>query len=225
MDLLPNDRSLIYEPATSHDLRSWSFGAVSRIRPPGAADWTAAKSTLNDEAIFGPTVDYCCACGKYNGQGFQRTICDRCGVKITTSASRRVRFGHIDLPRPVEHPLGDPTILLDAFPVLPAALRASEVGRALDASYESLLRALSPFQPQAVFESIDAVVQAILPALVEATRWNLDEASIFARGIALVRRQSGDSRCDACGFPLAGLRVTQCPGCGKKIGGRDGSED
>jgi hypothetical protein len=216
MDLLPNDLSLVYGPATSHDIHSWSFGAISAIRTADAADWRAVKRTLNDEAIFGPTVDYRCACGKYNGQNFERMICDQCGVKIATSASRRVRFGHIDLPRPIEHPLGGPALRLDAFPVLPAAIRASEAGSTANASYEKVLRSLDPFEPQAVSDAIGAVVRVVLPALIEAARWNLDEAPILARGIALVRHENSDGRCDRCGFPLAGLGVSECPGCGRK---------
>ena len=57
----------------------------------------------SDEAIFGPTRDYQCYCGKYKNPRYKGIICDKCGVEVTRSSVRRERMGHIDLATPVAH--------------------------------------------------------------------------------------------------------------------------
>jgi len=215
---LPDSLSTVYRPASTHDVHSWSFGAVRAVRSRNPSGWRDLRFTLDDEAIFGPGLDYQCACGKYRGQELERMICDRCGVKVTTAKSRRDRFGHIDFNGQVKHPLGEPTVLLAAFPVLPAAFRESTGGEAINALYEDVVRSLSPFQASAIEQGLEAVVQVVLPILSDCIAWRLEEASVFARGVGLVPRyESDDGRCGRCGFPLAGLQVTECPGCGATI--------
>jgi hypothetical protein len=107
---------------------------------------------------------------------------------------------------------------LGAFPVLPAAFRESAGGRGLDPLYERVLRALGQTDAGAVDHALAAICQLLLPIVVGATAWNIEEASLLARGVALVpRREGDDGRCQACGFPLAGLQLKECPGCGKKL--------
>jgi len=55
------------------------------------------------EAIFGPTRDYQCYCGKYKNPRYKGIVCDKCGVEVTRSSVRRERMGHIDLASPVAH--------------------------------------------------------------------------------------------------------------------------
>jgi DNA-directed RNA polymerase subunit beta' len=55
------------------------------------------------EAIFGPTRDWQCYCGKYKNIRYKGIVCDKCGVEVTRSSVRRERMGHIDLAAPVAH--------------------------------------------------------------------------------------------------------------------------
>ena len=182
---LPHAIATIYRPARITEVRSWSFGAVSVIRNPTAGAWVDSKGSLDDEAIFGPSTDFQCACGKYSGQEHERMICDCCGVKITTSECRRDRFGHINLPFRVRHPLSDTPAWLESFPVLPAAFRESHAGTVLNPLYENLVRSLSPFNAMTVEDVLAAIVRSLLPIVVESTVWSLKEASVLAQGMAL----------------------------------------
>jgi hypothetical protein len=179
MIILPNSISSIYQPASSHDIHSWSFGAISVLRNSDATDWKDRKKTLDDEAIFGPTIDCKCSCGKYDGKRYGGMICDRCGVKVTTPDCRRLRFGHIDLPSPVLHPFAESSLELDAFPVMPAFFRESEGGKLLDTLYKAVLRSLNPFKPDKVIEVFETIIRILLPMVVGTTRWNLQDVSSF----------------------------------------------
>src|SRR5262245_20800945 len=123
--VLPDALVSAYRPATSREIRSWSFGVVKASRSCNAADWPDQRGTLDDQAVFGPTTSDKCACGKYDGPGHRRMICDRCGVKVTSTGVRRERFGHIELGPEFRHPFGEDGDTLAAFPVLPATFRES----------------------------------------------------------------------------------------------------
>lgn len=56
------------------------------------------------QKIFGPVVDFTCACGKKSTK-VQRGFCPKCGVERTHSRVRRYRLGFIKLKHPVVHPL------------------------------------------------------------------------------------------------------------------------
>lgn len=111
--------------ASPKEIRSWA----ERYLPTGeiigeVTSWeTVNYKTLKPEPnglfcqkIFGPVVDFTCACGKKAGklnpivtiqnkvwptQGF----CPKCGVERTTSQVRRYRMGYIHLKQPVAHTL------------------------------------------------------------------------------------------------------------------------
>jgi hypothetical protein len=81
--------------------------------------------------------------------------------------------------------------------VLPATLRESSGGAALDDLYEGILRFLSPFDADRVAKAVDGITRVILPAAVEAVASNLQEAPLFIQGLALVpQRDPADGRCD-----------------------------
>jgi DNA-directed RNA polymerase subunit beta' len=61
------------------------------------------KDGLFCEAIFGPTRDWQCYCGKYKNPRYKGIVCDKCGVEVTRSQVRRERMGHIELATPVAH--------------------------------------------------------------------------------------------------------------------------
>ena len=81
----------------------WSYGEVTKPDTLNYRTLKPEKDGLFCERIFGPERDYECACGKYKKKRFQNTVCDRCGVLVTSSRIRRTRMGHIDLAVPVAH--------------------------------------------------------------------------------------------------------------------------
>jgi DNA-directed RNA polymerase subunit beta' len=99
--------------ASPKEIRSWA----ERFLPNGeiigeVTSWeTVNYKTLKPETnglfcqkIFGPIVDYTCACGK-KAVKLNTGFCSKCGVERTTSQVRRYRMGYIQLNQPVVHTL------------------------------------------------------------------------------------------------------------------------
>lgn len=99
--------------ASPKQIRQWA----ERFLPNGetvgeVTSWeTVNYKTLKPEPnglfcqkIFGPVVDFTCACGKKSTK-IQRGFCSKCGVERTHSRVRRYRLGYIKLKQPVVHPL------------------------------------------------------------------------------------------------------------------------
>ncbi|KQC08995.1 MAG: DNA-directed RNA polymerase subunit beta' [Candidatus Cloacimonas sp. SDB] len=84
-------------------IREWSYGEVIKPDTLNYRTLKPEKGGLFCERIFGPEKDYECSCGKYKKKRFQNTVCDRCGVEITSSRVRRTRMGHIELAVPIAH--------------------------------------------------------------------------------------------------------------------------
>ncbi|MCA8938056.1 MAG: DNA-directed RNA polymerase subunit beta', partial [Planctomycetes bacterium] len=89
--------------ASPDDIRSWSYGEVKKPETINYRTYRSEKDGLFCEKIFGPEKDYECFCGKYKGIKYKGIVCERCGVKVTTSKVRRKRMGHINLAAPVAH--------------------------------------------------------------------------------------------------------------------------
>ncbi|MBI2597343.1 DNA-directed RNA polymerase subunit beta' [Candidatus Daviesbacteria bacterium] len=89
--------------ASPEQIRSWSFGEVTKPETINYRTLKAEKDGLFSENIFGPTKDYECYCGKYKRIRFRGVICDKCGVEVTQNKVRRERMGHISLASPVAH--------------------------------------------------------------------------------------------------------------------------
>jgi len=89
--------------ASPDSIREWSYGEVTKPDTLNYRTLKPEKGGLFCERIFGPEKDYECSCGKYKKKRFQNTVCDRCGVEITTSRVRRSRMGHIELAVPISH--------------------------------------------------------------------------------------------------------------------------
>jgi len=85
--------------ASPDEIRSWSYGEVKKPETINYRTYRAERDGLFCEKIFGPEKDYECFCGKYKGIKYKGIVCERCGVKVTTSKVRRKRMGHIDLAR------------------------------------------------------------------------------------------------------------------------------
>ena len=89
--------------ASPEAIRNWSHGEVLKPETINYRRLRPERDGLFDEAIFGPTKDYQCYCGKYKKIRFKGIICDKCHVEVTRSSVRRERMGHIELASPVAH--------------------------------------------------------------------------------------------------------------------------
>ena len=103
MNDLLDFESLKLTVASGEQIRSWSFGEVTKPETINYRTLKAEKDGLFSENIFGPTKDYECYCGKYKRIRYRGVICDKCGVEVTQSKVRRERMGHINLASPVAH--------------------------------------------------------------------------------------------------------------------------
>ena len=89
--------------ASPDTIMSWSYGEVLKPETINYRRLRPEKDGLFCEAIFGPTRDWQCYCGKYKNPRFKGIVCDKCGVEVTRAAVRRERMGHIGLATPVAH--------------------------------------------------------------------------------------------------------------------------
>ncbi len=89
--------------ASPEQIRSWSYGEVSKPETINYRRLRPEMDGLFCERIFGPTRDWQCYCGKYKNIRYRGIICDKCGVEVTRSSVRRERMGHIELAAPVAH--------------------------------------------------------------------------------------------------------------------------
>ncbi|MBI5957884.1 MAG: hypothetical protein HY866_04060 [Chloroflexi bacterium] len=89
--------------ASPEQIRSWSYGEVTKPETINYRRLRPEKDGLFCEAIFGPQKDYQCYCGKYKNVRYKGIVCDKCGVEVTRSSVRRERLGHIELAAPVAH--------------------------------------------------------------------------------------------------------------------------
>ncbi len=96
-------RALRISLASPETINSWSYGEVLKPETINYRRLRPEKDGLFCEAIFGPTKDWQCYCGKYKNIRFKGITCEKCGVEVTRSAVRRERMGHISLAAPVAH--------------------------------------------------------------------------------------------------------------------------
>jgi len=96
-------KSLRISLASPDTIRSWSYGEVLKPETINYRRLRPEKDGLFCEAIFGPTRDWQCYCGKYKNPRYKGIVCDKCGVEVTRSSVRRERMGHIELATPVAH--------------------------------------------------------------------------------------------------------------------------
>ena len=89
--------------ASPEEIRSWSYGEVKKHETINYRTLKPEEDGLFCEKIFGPTKDYQCACGKSRKNTDKGKKCEKCGVEITESKSRRERMGHIELAAPIVH--------------------------------------------------------------------------------------------------------------------------
>jgi len=96
-------RSIRIGLASPEQILEWSHGEVTKPETINYRRLRPEKDGLFCEAIFGPTKDWQCYCGKYKKVRFRGIKCDKCGVEVTHSRVRRERMGHIALATPIAH--------------------------------------------------------------------------------------------------------------------------
>ena len=89
--------------ASPEQIRSWSYGEVTKPETINYRTLKPEKDGLFCERIFGPQKDWECHCGKYKRIKYKGKKCEKCGVEITRSKVRRERMGSIELAAPVSH--------------------------------------------------------------------------------------------------------------------------
>jgi DNA-directed RNA polymerase beta' subunit len=92
------DRTLRISLASPETIRSWSYGEVLKPETINYRRLRPEKDGLFCEAIFGPTRDWQCYCGKYKNIRYKGIVCDKCGVEVTRSSVRRERWGISSFP-------------------------------------------------------------------------------------------------------------------------------
>jgi len=93
----------IREWAKSPNASSYASGEVKKPETINYRTFKPERDGLFCEAIFGPTKDWECSCGKYKRIKYKGVVCDRCGVEVTQAKVRRERMGFIQLATPVSH--------------------------------------------------------------------------------------------------------------------------
>ena len=78
--------------ASPEKILEWSHGEVTKPETINYRTLKAETDGLFCEKIFGPTKDWECKCGKYKKMRYRGTICDKCGVEVTSSKVRRERL-------------------------------------------------------------------------------------------------------------------------------------
>jgi DNA-directed RNA polymerase subunit beta' len=96
-------RALRVSLASPEQILSWSHGEVTKPETINYRRLRPERDGLFCEAIFGPTKDWQCYCGKYKKIRHKGIVCEKCGVEVTRSRVRRERMGHIRLASPVAH--------------------------------------------------------------------------------------------------------------------------
>lgn len=71
--------------ASPEKILEWSHGEVTKPETINYRTLKAETDGLFCEKIFGPTKDWECKCGKYKKMRYRGTICDKCGVEVTSS--------------------------------------------------------------------------------------------------------------------------------------------
>ncbi|HCL89917.1 MAG TPA: DNA-directed RNA polymerase subunit beta', partial [Candidatus Atribacteria bacterium] len=103
MTILKSFNSIKIGLASPEQVKKWSHGEVKKPETINYRTLRPEKDGLFCERIFGPVKDWECSCGKYKRIRYKGVICDRCGVEVTKSITRRERMGHIKLASPVSH--------------------------------------------------------------------------------------------------------------------------
>ena len=99
-----NIKSLQITLASPEKILKWARGTeITKSETINYKSFKPEPGGLFCEAVFGPTKDYECYCGKYKKQKYQNRVCEKCGVEIIQSCVRRDRMSCIKLAYPCTH--------------------------------------------------------------------------------------------------------------------------
>jgi len=169
-------RALRISLASPETIMSWSHGEVLKPETINYRRLRPEKDGLFCEAIFGPTKDWQCYCGKYKNIRFKGITCEKCGVEVTRSSVRRERMGHIGLAAPVAH-------------VWYTRRVPSYLGLLLDVSRRNLDRVLYFAQYVVTYVDEDARKKALKRLDEEINRVEKEEAEALNERIAKTKTQ------------------------------------
>ena len=167
-------RALRISLASPETILSWSHGEVLKPETINYRRLRPEKDGLFCEAIFGPTKDWQCYCGKYKNIRFKGITCEKCGVEVTRSSVRRERMGHIGLAAPVAH-------------VWYTRRVPSYLGLLLDVSRRNLDRVLYFAQYVVTYVDEDARKKALKRLEEEINRLEKEEAEALNEQIAKLK--------------------------------------
>ena len=97
---LPTFDQIKISIANPENIYSWSFGEIRKPETINYRRLRPEKDGLFCEAIFGPTKDWQCYCGKYKHVRYRGIVCDKCGVEVTRSIVRLATGSLIDFKIP-----------------------------------------------------------------------------------------------------------------------------
>ncbi len=161
--------------ASPDTIKSWSYGEVLKPETINYRRLRPEKDGLFCEAIFGPTRDYQCYCGKYKNPRYKNVKCDKCGVEVTRSLVRRERMGHIELATHVAH-------------IWYTRRTPSYLGLLLDISRKNLDRVLYFAQYVVTFVDEEARQKALKKLDEEISDTEREEADKVNSEILLIKR-------------------------------------
>jgi DNA-directed RNA polymerase subunit beta' len=92
--------SMKYTMTSPELIRRWSFGEIKRSEIINIETEEPLRDGLYCSRIFGPTKNYECLCGKYQGLKNRGVICEKCDVEVNRSSLRGERMAHIELVVP-----------------------------------------------------------------------------------------------------------------------------
>ncbi len=162
--------------ASPQTIMSWSYGEVLKPETINYRRLRPEKDGLFCEAIFGPTRDWQCYCGKYKNPRYKGITCDKCGVEVTRSAVRRERMGHITLATPVAH-------------IWYTRRIPSQMGMLLDVSRRNLDRVLYFAQYIVTYVDEDARKKALQRLEDEISISEREQAAIVNAQIAEIKQR------------------------------------
>ncbi len=169
-------RALRISLASPEIIRGWSHGEVLKPETINYRRLRPEKDGLFCEAIFGPTKDWQCYCGKYKNIRFKGITCEKCGVEVTRSSVRRERMGHITLAAPVAH-------------VWYTRRVPSFLGLLLDISRRNLDRVLYFAQYVVTYVDEDARRKALIRIEDEIARLETEDKDAISGRIAEIKAQ------------------------------------
>jgi len=89
--------------ASPDKIKSISFGEITKSETINYRTAKPENGGLFCAKIFGPVKNNECLCGKYTKLKDKGVICEKCGVEVISSKTRRNRMGHIELAATVSH--------------------------------------------------------------------------------------------------------------------------